>query len=295
MKILNLTLGGDISNHLFIDIYKYEMAVPRDSQIDAIELDSECYNLFQTQFNQAISHLPLGLLKRFEPEISALLNIAVYVIPIYTSSSLVGHQMLGITFSRHAAKLPLKKWYLYGWILVGLNWLSYRWKTIASKMMREESFQVADLVVDKCQILSKSFSLLNSLIFLKQGKYPTLLHRALNLRTHLVDPDEPKSSDLSTLTRELLWHSFAETLMFALPLINVHRAKRWFSDIVQQKEPLDPECILNTRNSECAVCDEVPVIPQEAKCHHIFCYYCLEANLAADSDFLCPLCSSTVG
>ena len=64
--------------------------------------------------------------------------------------------------------------------------------------------------------------------------------------------------------------------MFALPLINVHRAKRWFSDIVQQKEPLDPECILNTRNSECAVCDEVPVIPQEAKCHHIFCYYCLE-------------------
>ena len=33
MKILNLTLGGDISNHLFIDIYKYEMAVPRDSQV----------------------------------------------------------------------------------------------------------------------------------------------------------------------------------------------------------------------------------------------------------------------
>ena len=80
----------------------------------------------------------------------------------------------------------------------------------SSKQINYQFFNIqADLVVDKCQILSKSFSLLNSLIFLKQGKYPTLLHRALNLRTHLVDPDEPKSSDLSTLTRELLWHSFA--------------------------------------------------------------------------------------
>merc|ERR1711955_58222 len=147
------------------NICKHEMAVPRDSQIDAIELDSECYNLFHTQFNQAISHLPVGVLERFEPEISALLNIAVYVIPIYTSSTLVGHQMLGISFSNNTAKQIPKKWYLYGWILVALNWLSYRWKKIASKMMKEESLQLLHLAVDKGQILSKSLSLLNSLIF----------------------------------------------------------------------------------------------------------------------------------
>jgi len=64
--------------------------------------------------------------------------------------------------------------------------------------------------------------------------------------------------------------------MFALPLINIHRAKRWFLEITQPKESLDPECTLTLRNSTCAVCNETPIIPQEAKCHHIFCYYCLK-------------------
>lgn len=270
------------------------MAVPRDSQIDAIELDSECYNLFSTQFNQAISHLQVGVLKKFEPEISALLNLAVYVIPIYANSSLVGHQLLGISFSDKVAKRIPKKWYLYGWLLVALNWISYRWKVIASKIIKEETVQSVNGVVDNCQILSKSLSLLNSLVFLKQGKYPTLLHRALNLRTQLVNPDDSQSSDFSTLTRELLWHSFAETLMFALPLINVHRVKRWFSQLIRPEEGINDDFTLNTTNSACAVCNEAPIIPQKTQCHHIFCYYCLKANLAADPDFLCPLCSSKI-
>jgi hypothetical protein len=58
-------------------------------------------------------------------------------------------------------------------------------------------------------ISAKILNLLNSLVFLKQGIYPTILHRALQLKTELVNPNEPKSADLSTLTRELLWHSFA--------------------------------------------------------------------------------------
>lgn len=28
-------------------------------QIDAVELDSECYQLFQTQLNQSFTHLPV--------------------------------------------------------------------------------------------------------------------------------------------------------------------------------------------------------------------------------------------
>ena len=145
----------------------------------------------------------------------------------------MGHQLLGISFSDKVAKRIPKKWYLYGWLLVALNWISYRWKVIASKIIKEETVQSVRIyktlillllidywiffqiqvngVVDNCQILSKSLSLLNSLVFLKQGKYPTLLHRALNLRTQLVNPDDSQSSDFSTLTRELLWHSFAVT------------------------------------------------------------------------------------
>ena len=71
------------------------------------------------------------------------------------------------------------------------------------------TFMQASKFLNWLHISEKILNLLNSLVFLKQGVYPTVLHRVLQLKTELVDPNEPKSADLSTLTRELLWHSFA--------------------------------------------------------------------------------------
>ena len=70
------------------------------------------------------------------------------------------------------------------------------------KLQASQSYNYVEMSI-------KIASLINSLAFLKQGLYPTLLHRTLNLRTQLVDPNQPRSVDLTTLTRELLWHSFA--------------------------------------------------------------------------------------
>ena len=64
--------------------------------------------------------------------------------------------------------------------------------------------------------------------------------------------------------------------MFALPLINVHRVKRWFSQLIRPEEGINDDFTLNTTNSACAVCNEAPIIPQKTQCHHIFCYYCLK-------------------
>ena len=67
--------------------------------------------------------------------------------------------------------------------------------------------------------------------------------------------------------------------MFALPLINVHRVKRWFTQLTKLKEDNKGINVIVTRNELCAVCNDVPVIPQEAECHHIFCYYCLKVRV----------------
>ncbi|XP_046650232.1 peroxisome biogenesis factor 2-like isoform X2 [Daphnia pulicaria] len=263
------------------------MAVSRESQIDAIELDSECYQLFQSQINQSLTHLPINILKKIEPEISALLNLAVYVVPLYTSSSLVSHELLGIQFSKktNGSYIP-KKWYIYSFTLVGINWISNRWNTISGTILNENT---ASQFLNWLHISAKILNLLNSLVFLKQGVYPTILHRVLQLKTELVNPNEPKSADLSTLTRELLWHSFSEMLMFALPLVNVHRAKSWLTRLIKLKD--DNPSITVRRNTLCAVCNETPIIPQETQCQHVFCYYCLKANLEAVSEYTCPLCS----
>ncbi|XP_047507089.1 peroxisome biogenesis factor 2 isoform X2 [Pieris napi] len=43
-------------------------------------------------------------------------------------------------------------------------------------------------------------------------------------------------------------------------------------------------------NTVCAVCSEKPTLPHVMGCSHIFCYYCLQANKMADTDFTCPKC-----
>lgn len=268
------------------------MAVSRQSQIDAVELDSECYQLFQTQLNQSFTHLPINILKRIEPEISALLNLAVYVVPLYTTSRLVSHKLLGIEYSeKTASPLLQNKWYAYSFAIVGMKWISQRWSTLSPHILNESMMQP---FLSWLHLSAKIANLLNSLVFLKQGLYPTVLHRVLNLRTKLTDPNQPRSTDLSTLTRELLWHSFAETLMFVLPLVNVHRVKSWFSRVVRLRDDTQANMEVG-KNSLCAVCNEVPIIPQEAECHHTFCYYCLTANLEAIPEYTCPLCSCLIG
>jgi len=150
---------------------------------------------------------------------------------------------------------------------------------------------MADQVMDWVQLTLRILGLLNSLVFLKQGSYPTLAHRVLKLKTQLVNPNEPRSADMSTLTRELLWHSFAELLMFTLPLVNIHRLKRWLSSW-KAKTETGPEGKTHQANALCPACDDYPIIPQQSECNHIFCYYCLKANLAADPHYRCPLCSN---
>ena len=126
-------------------------------------------------------------------------------------------------------KIP-RKWLLYGLTVVGTRWLTERWKTISALVLPESSLLMvyflkyflpyynryiliayiqADRLMDSTQLILKMGNLLNSLIFLKQGLYPTLIHRVLRLQTRMQSPDQSKSADLSTLTRELLWHCFA--------------------------------------------------------------------------------------
>lgn len=67
-------------------------------------------------------------------------------------------------------------------------------------------------------------------------------------------------------------------LMFALPLVNIHRVKSWLSRLVQLKNDTQMTNATWQRNTLCAVCNETPIIPQETDCHHMFCYYCLKVG-----------------
>ncbi|OAA55225.1 Pex [Niveomyces insectorum RCEF 264] len=65
------------------------------------------------------------------------------------------------------------------------------------------------------------------LVFLRYGRYRTLLDRVLRMR--LVPPTSQVSREVSFeyLNRQLVWHAFTEFLLFVLPLVGLRRWRRW--------------------------------------------------------------------
>ncbi|CAK7234161.1 peroxisome assembly protein (Peroxin-2) [Sporothrix bragantina] len=67
------------------------------------------------------------------------------------------------------------------------------------------------------------------LVFLRYGRYRTLLDRVLRMR--LVPPTSQVSREVSFeyLNRQLVWHAFTEFLLFLLPLVGINRWRRWLT------------------------------------------------------------------
>ena len=108
--------------------------------------------------------------------------------------------------------------------------------------------------------------------------------------------------------RELLWHSFIELLTSVLPTINIHELKSWvvkklkLNHATNEKLPSEQRALFRKRPTGtvgdvyyCEICRKSPVIlPCTSGCEHMFCYYCIAANLEAvgeNGEFLCPACS----
>ena len=76
------------------------------------------------------------------------------------------------------------------------------------------------------------------LVFLVNGRYRTLLDRALRLR--LAPPTRQVSRQISFeyLNRQLVWHAFTEFLLFLLPLVGIGRWRRWLARAWQKTKSL---------------------------------------------------------
>ncbi|XP_022090390.1 peroxisome biogenesis factor 2-like isoform X2 [Acanthaster planci] len=102
------------------------------------------------------------------------------------------------------------------------------------------------------------------------------------------------------MTRELLWHGFAEFLFFVLPFINFRRVRNFLQRKLFRPSPtagVKVELALRRDQrlyKECAVCGEWPTTPRHIGCQHVFCYYCVQSNFLADPAYTCPLCSHPV-
>merc|ERR1719431_2341855 len=97
-----------------------------------------------------------------------------------------------------------------------------------------------------------AIKIVNSLFFLRQGIYPSLATLMFDLRP-VSTIEESRSIGYSYMSRELLWSTFTELLIFLVPLLNSSRLKshltKKFSSLLGK--PATPLSL-----SQCCLCSQ---------------------------------------
>ncbi|KAM9436266.1 peroxisome biogenesis factor 2 [Clarias gariepinus] len=273
--------------------------VLRISQLDAFELDDALEQLVWTQFSRCFQHFKPGLLTRVEPELKALLQLLVWRFTVYSQSATVGQALLNIRYhntliaGQKYRSLSRKQKLWYALLTVGEKWLKERSHSLFLSHGAQPGLQKARQALAFLSSAVKLASLLNFMLFLQSGTFPTLTERTLGVRPVFVRDQGARGINFQYMNRELLWHGFAEFLIFLLPLINVWKLKTRVSALFSSSDHSSQEAESAGR-SECGICSEWPVMPHRIGCSHVFCYYCIKSHTAADVFFTCPICGAEV-
>ncbi|XP_069098442.1 peroxisome biogenesis factor 2-like [Pleurodeles waltl] len=275
--------------------------VLRISQLDALELNKALEQLIWSQFTHCFRGFKPGFLARVEPELKALLWIFLWRFTVFSKNASVGQAIMDIKYRSDLSQTqkyqPLtsqqKLWYLI--CTVGGRWLEERSYDVFSNHPFGSPFSKTKIIVSLTAALLKLSGLLNFLLFLQNGKFATLTERLLRIRSVLCRPQRVRQVGFEYMNRELLWHGFAEFLIFLLPLINFQRLKtRLFSCFKPNRSAFPNSDSVSVHSKECSLCGEWPTMPHTIGCMHMFCYYCVKSNYLFDMYFTCPKCACEV-
>lgn len=283
----------------------------RISQLDALELDSALEQLVWTQFSQCFQNCRPGLLTPLEPELKTLLRLLLWRFTLYSNSATVGQALLSLRYhsilSTSPRYRPLSRRQKLGLALltVGPRWLQDRSHSLfrclglsAGGLLSEGECGFLQKGLRSCLTLVSSIvqlaSLINFLVFLRRGQHPVLCERIVGARAVFTKPNVIRDVNYQYMNRELLWHGFAEFLIFLLPLMNIRNLKATASTLLFGQKGDDGQGTAEAWK-ECGLCGEWPTMPHTVGCQHVFCYYCIKSQSIAESRFTCPKCGAEAG
>ncbi|VVC25476.1 Zinc finger, C3HC4 RING-type,Zinc finger, RING-type,Zinc finger, RING/FYVE/PHD-type,Zinc finger, RING- [Cinara cedri] len=258
--------------------------VPRVTLLDAHVLDDHISKIFIGQTLKVLKFLPAWILNSCELELNAILQCLLTYYSVTKTKATFGQHLLGVRFKPD--QLTDKKLALFQLFTVGANYIQSKVESPSKNFFNN----INDL--QSIVIIFKAASFLNFLLFLRQGKYPTLAERFLSL---LQESTRQRNIEYTYMTRELLWHGFSELLLFTLPLINYQSIKHKVIRLINSKSHCDKKQwigkmpLINAR-TVCTICQEKPILPHHINCSHIFCYYCISSMRMVDEKFECPEC-----
>ncbi|XP_072234278.1 peroxisome biogenesis factor 2 isoform X1 [Leuresthes tenuis] len=285
--------------------------VLRISQLDALELDSALEQLLWTQFSQCFQNCRPGVLTPIEPELRALLHLLLWRFTLYSRSTTVGQSMLSLryhsTSSLSPRYRPLSPSQTLGLAILtaGPRWLQERFHLLLPCFglssrgsdsetdggLLQQGLRNALTIVSG---IAKFASLINFLVFLRHGRYPVLAERITGAQAVFSQPNAVRDVTYQYMNRELMWHGFAEFLIFLLPLINTRKLKAAMSSLMFRERSSDEKGGSEAQEAwkECGLCGEWPTLPHTVGCQHVFCYYCIKSHSIADAYHTCPKCGA---
>lgn len=272
--------------------------VLRVNQLDSNVLDSQLFIIFKEQFRDIFRLFPPGLYSRFGPEFHAILQFLLLRTSLLSSTkgSTFGQQYLNLVLcGKDSHPLSLRDRWWYALLLTGIGWAEEREHDIIRIV--KSSFNIRNQAVSKLQRVARAVyyaaKLTNFVLFLLTGRIPSLVESLLGYRFSFIRPPTSSQQILyDTFSRELLWNTFSELIVVTLPLIKPSLlSKLSLTSLVRRK----PVGLTEYNMRLCPACGFKPTHPHKAMCNHSFCYYCVRANLMADSEYKCPLCAVRVG
>ncbi|XP_060654033.1 peroxisome biogenesis factor 2 [Drosophila nasuta] len=269
--------------------------VPRVNQVDAIYLNKDITRMIRDNLLENLQAISPVLFIKIQPELDLLIQSAIWFGSVGKRCSTFGQQLLVLAYD--AEKLTVSRLVLH-FALTVLPGYVKSWEERRLSHRVEWFSQAITWAENSALVLN----VLNYFRFLKTGRKPTLIDFMLGLDYISLRNNQRRDIGYKYLTRELLWGGFMEILGLLLPIINFRKINRllkagffgnesqggWRRESIA-REPIAAKMLVNT---SCSYCGERPTLPHHIGCGHIYCYYCLSANLLTDANFGCTKCGA---
>ncbi|XP_068149641.1 LOW QUALITY PROTEIN: peroxisome biogenesis factor 2 [Drosophila tropicalis] len=266
--------------------------VPRVNQIDAIYLNKDITRLIRDNLLDNLQAISPVLFVKIQPELDLLIQSAIWFGSVGKRCSTFGQQLLVLAYD--AEKLTVSRLVLHFALTVLPGYIK-SWEERRLSHRVEWFSQIIRWAENSALVLN----ILNYFRFLKTGRKPTLVDYLLGLDYISLRNNQRRDIGYKYLTRELLWGGFMEILGLVLPIINfrkIHRLlKTWVFGQPASGRRLSHVFLAPkmTMSTTCTYCGERPTLPHHMGCGHIYCYYCLSANILTDSNFSCTKCGAS--
>ena len=171
-----------------------------------------------------------------------MFDFIIHTLPIITKGQTYGLELQNLVVlssstesASNLVKRPLSIWqkigYLIGRVASTWGWNRLNW------FITNEGWAEGDLdhlkfrvwkVIQQLELFFTTLSFFNFIIFLSNGKYPTLLMRFLKISLQYKRAEMSRYISFEYMNRQLVWQAFTEFFVSMLPFLQFDKLKRSF-------------------------------------------------------------------